>query len=396
MNYYGRSTNGFILCGLIDNDSMPDIITTCQEGISFLKNMGNRNLGENQTIYYVSGGYDVAVIKDMNLDGLNDLIYHNTYPECWGILKNDGDLNFISKVFHSGSSTTKPYVGFLDTDSLPDIVLSYSAFNRSSAYLNSGNFNFTEVVLEDHFNHDTPIMNLDDAGTDDIGLVSFDASNINLFKYIGDEQFELQSDFYAEGIYDIASFSTDDLNNDGFDDFAITRCSWTDCTDSLYIYLNDHQWSFNLHQSLYLGELAFFELKFSDLNGDSFPDIFMKGCNGLLYGNILTVLWNDGTGNFAEENPVEINETAINPVNLAMFPNPASNIITISFPGSFNKHNGDILIINTLGVKVNQVPVLQNEKESTVDISCLPGGFYFVKVRVEGDLVGTAKFFIVR
>lgn len=185
--YYNRSTNGCILSGLVDNDSLPDIITRGGGGISFLKNLGQRNLGDNQTIYSISGTFYVTVVKDMNLDNFNDLIYTNMYPQCWGVLKNNGDLNFTSKVFHSGSSTSMPYAGFLDADSLPDIAISYTNFNKSSVYLNNGNFIFTEVVLEDHFNHDTPIMNLDNSGPDDIGLVSFDVNNINLFKYIGNE-----------------------------------------------------------------------------------------------------------------------------------------------------------------------------------------------------------------
>jgi hypothetical protein len=55
----------------------------------------------------------------------------------------------------------------------------------------------------------------------------------------------------------------------------------------------------------------------------------MKGCNGLLYGNILTVLWNDGTGNFAKENPVEINENAKIPIQLTIFPNPFWSTLNI-------------------------------------------------------------------
>ena len=353
--YYTRSSGSSILCGLVDNDTLPDLITLSAEGISFLKNMGQRNLGENQTIYNTSGTLYVTVIKDLNKDNFNDLIYTNTYPECWGILKNNGDLNFTSKFFHSGSSTTMPYAGFLDIDSLPDIVLSYSAFNKSCVFLNNGNFNFTEVVLEDHFNHDTPIMNLDSAGTDDIGLVSYDVSDISLFKYIGDEQFELQSDFYADGTYDIASFSTDDLNRNGFDDFAITRCSWTNCTDSLYIYLNDYHWSFNLHQRLYLGELSFFQLEFSDLNGDSFPDIYMKGCNG---GDLLILLWNDGFGFFSYENPVGVNAPqAGSRNNISAAPNPFLNNVTITI----NAENAEDLFISIYDMTGRKVKGLQPE-----------------------------------
>lgn len=235
-------------------------------------------------------------------------------------------MSFQNEIFQSGSSTTMPYAGFLDADSLPDIVLSYSTFNRSSVYLNNGNFNFTEAVLEDHFNHDTPIMNLDNFGTDDIGLVSFDVNNINLFKYIGNEQFELQTDFYATGTYKIAGFLAADFNQDGFDDFAITRCSWTDCTDSIYIYLNNHDWSFNKPQQYFVGTLNRFISYSADFNGDSFPDIYMKGYSE---NSTIKILWNDGFGFFSYENHVKIKEKVLNPISLNVFPNPFFSDIRI-------------------------------------------------------------------
>jgi hypothetical protein len=393
LNYYNRSSDNSILCGLMDNDTLPDLITLNAEGISFIKNLGQRTLGDNHSIYNISGSVYLTVIKDMNQDNFNDLIYTNTYPQCWGVLKNNGDLSFTSKVYISGSSTTMPYAGFLDADSLPDIVLSYNVFNRSSVYLNNGNFNFTEVVLEDHFNANTPIMNLDNSIPVDIGLVSYDVSDIKLFKYIGNEQFELQSDFYATGTYDIADFLVADFNLDGYDDFAIPRCSWTDCTDSIYIYLNNHKWSFDKPQQYFVGTLYFFRFYSSDLNGDSFPDIYMKGYSE---NSTIKILWNDGFGFFSYENPVKIKENEINPIKLDIFPNPALNIITISYSGNLNNKNCDVIIFNNLGVKVSLVPVLHNEKELNADISSLPAGFYLVEVRFKGGLVGTGKFFIVR
>jgi len=56
-----------------------------------------------------------------------------------------------------------------------------------------------------------------------------------------------------------------------------------------------------------------------DLNGDEFPDIFMKGCNG---SNILTLLWNDGFGNLSFENPVKIAENLPSYYDVVIFPNP--------------------------------------------------------------------------
>lgn len=390
LNYYPRFSRISILCGKIDNDTLPDLITLSADGISFLKNLGQRNLGANQTIYSVSGSVYVTVLKDMNQDDFNDLIYTNTYPECWGILKNNGDLNFTSKFFHSGSPTSKPYAGFLDNDSLPDIALSYNALNKSSAYLNNGNFNFTEVILEDYFNSETPIMNLDNAGTDDISLVSYDASNINQLKYIGNEQFELQSDFYATGTYDIAGFLADDFNQDGFDDFAIPRCSWTDCTDSIYLYINNQEWSFYHPQQYFVGSLYFFRFYSTDLNGDSFPDIYMKGYSE---NSTIKILWNNGDGTFSYENPVKIDEKVINHMRLTIYPNPFQQQFTFNYE-LLKEGILEISIVTTIGQLVyynNYGRKSVGNYHESISLPSVQNGILFLVLRLDGAIVDSEK-----
>lgn len=81
LNYYNRFCGSFIPCGIIDSDSLPDIITGISEGISFIKNLGQGNLGDNQTIIETSGNWEVKVIEDINLNNLNDLVYTYTPGE---------------------------------------------------------------------------------------------------------------------------------------------------------------------------------------------------------------------------------------------------------------------------------------------------------------------------
>jgi hypothetical protein len=90
INYYNRLCGSFIPCGLIDSDSLPDIITGTSEGISFIKNLGQRNLSENQTIIETEGNLEVKEIIDINLDSFIDLVYTYTSGEYWGIFENYG------------------------------------------------------------------------------------------------------------------------------------------------------------------------------------------------------------------------------------------------------------------------------------------------------------------
>jgi hypothetical protein len=221
-------------------------------------------------------------------------------------------------------------VGLITDDFLPDIVLTYTAFDRSSVNVNNGNFNFTEVVLEQTFIGEAFVMDIDNQGTDDFVFVDYYSNTIPLYKFIGNDQFELQSNFYASGTYTIASFLTDDFNQDSYDDFIISRCNWYDCTDSIYVYLSDQNWSFYESQRYYIGYLGFFNLKSADLNGDSFPDLYMSGA-GTNGNKTLKILWNDGTGNFSYENPVGIKETPNpSPLSLSVSPNPFSDQVKIT------------------------------------------------------------------
>jgi hypothetical protein len=386
LNYYTRYSGNSILCGLVDNDTLPDLITLSADGISFIKNLGQRTLGDNLTIYSLSGTISLTAIKDMNQDYFNDILYTNTYPEFWGMLKNNGNLNFTNEIIQSGSSTTLPAVGFLNSDSLPDIVLSYSAFDRSSVYLNNGNFNFTEVVLEETFVGEAFVMNLDNQGTEDFVFVNYYTNTIPLYKYIGDNQFELQSNFYAPGAYTIASFLVDDFNQDGFDDFAISRCNWNYCMDSIYVYINNQNWSFNNPNSYYVGTLYFFILKSEDLNGDSFPDLYMSGYNG---NNKIKILWNNGDGTFSYQNPVKINENIISPVQINIFPNPFIAQTTINIRLA-EPEDLEISITDLLGAQYKNILLNNSAIQTSYSFSfngfkekrnTCPPGIYILTVR---------------
>jgi hypothetical protein len=201
------------------------------------------------------------------------------------------------------------------------------------------------------------VMNLNNLGTDDFAFLISYSKSIALYKFIGNDQFEWQANYYAEGNYIISSFLPADFNQDGYDDFAITRGDWSNGSDSLYVYLNDQNWSFNLNQILYIGELNWYKSCSADLNGDAFPDIFMKGCNG---SNILTLLWNDGNGNLGFENPVKVEEPASTTCNLSIYPNPFSAQIRIEINQYLSK-DVTIFISNIYGKLIKSFNLTKTE-----------------------------------
>jgi hypothetical protein len=375
------------ICGCVDEDSIPDFIAGVGQQY-FYKSNGNRTFENGIPIMTFSGTITIYGLIDLNDDEWNDLLYTNTSDENWGIYKNNGDLTFTNEIIQSGSSTTKPGVGFITEDSLPEIVLTYSAFDRSSVNVNNGNFNFTEVVLEETFIGEAFVMNLDNQGTDDFVFVNYYTNTVPLYKYSGDNQFELQSNFYAPGAYTIASFLADDFNQDGFDDFAITRCSWTDCTDSIYIYFNNQNWSFNEPTSYYVGYLGFFNLKSADLNGDSFPDLYMSGA-GTNGNKTLKILWNDGTGLFSYFNPVKIEENIIKPIQINIFPNPFFTQTTIEIKLT-EPEDIDMSITDIFGKKLEDINLINSARINSYTLSWssfevngnpYPPGIYILTVK---------------
>jgi hypothetical protein len=81
---------------------------------------------------------------------------------------------------------------------------------------------------------------------------------------------------------------------------------------------------------------------------------------------------------------------------LAIFPNPARDFISIRYPDIFGNDEKEIIIFNSLGNEVKHISATENLTETHVNISGLPTGLYFTVLKVEGEKVATGKFLVVR
>jgi len=194
--YFYDLTSLHAICGCVDEDSIPDLIAGAGQ-MYFFEGNGDHSFEVGIPIFTLSGTNSIYGLVDLNSDGLNDILYTNTTNEFWAIYRNIGNLIFTNEIIQTGSSTTMPGVGFITDDSLRDIVLSYSAFDRSSVNVNEGDLDFTEVIIEETFIGEAFVMNLDNQGTDDIAFANYYTKTVPLYKFIGDDQFELHSSFYA-------------------------------------------------------------------------------------------------------------------------------------------------------------------------------------------------------
>ncbi len=164
------------------------------------------------------------------------------------------------------------------------------------------------------------------------------------------------------------------------------------------------------------------DIAFTTLQGtltDAVITIYEGGCNGLFesgciddvgnekmpFGIIINneyeetyyiriSSWNTGSFAICLE---EINNTGINNNHIKevlVYPNPASQRINLDFGATNNPGTREIMIANTLGETVYTGE--SNEQTTSLDISFLENGMYFVRIFQNGELIKNAPISIVR
>ncbi|MCK9398857.1 MAG: T9SS type A sorting domain-containing protein [Bacteroidales bacterium] len=329
-----RSNGIFVQCGLINDDNYPDIITSDADNILFMQNNGDTTFGEEVILAPTYGGRVIEYITDMDGDSLNDLVYtYSAYYCKWGILKNEGNLQFTDHViFDDGmGGNLFPRIGSLNDDSLPDACLSYLPTGIHTL-MNNGNLTFDTSLL--CTNKASPrICKLNLTPPDDILIFSHNTDELILYENLGNNVFMNRNTLPL--IDALSSTDIADLNNDGYDDYSFALCLWSGCTDSIYISINDHNWTFYKPQQYYVGPMELFRTGTADLNGDNFSDIIMYGYSPR---NAFKILWNDGFGSFSYENPVGINErlNQSTKLKISLKPNPFSTFSLITIKSTIN------------------------------------------------------------
>jgi hypothetical protein len=386
--YYGRTT-GYLLCGCIDGDSVPDIVTTTNN-LNFIKNNGDRILEDESVVLINDINFPMNRIIDMNNDGWNDLFYQTNAYSQMGIMQNNGDLTLTDQVIYSGFSST-PSIGNLNTDNLPDIVVSFpDTVSETMVYMNNGNFNFSTLSVVDNVISDPVIMECDNSVPEDLVLFETPSANVYFYENRGNQNFEFRGNNPLINVYAVVLNDYNDFNNDGYDDICYSKCPITGCNDSVYIALNSQNWSFNKGSGYNVGTLNWFRLISTDLNDDSFPDLLMTGYNS---NNKIKILWNNGDGTFSYENPVIIQENELG-FDLILHVNPNPFFYNTQIVIKINQPSKVSLKINDL-YGFEKMSLMQSQKLSEgehiykwygVDFSgrkCSPG-IYILILEING------------
>ena len=302
-------------------------------------------------------------------------------------------MTFTNIVLGSDGGPGHPSIGFFNDDSLPDIVVSYDSQSRSevSKYLiNNGDFNFSTHILN-NIRYSTPLASeLDNLFPNDLALFLSPTNEVHLYENTGNANFIFKSIYYINNSAGVYLADKGDYNCDGFDDFSYIQCFWTGCTDSIYIELNDQDWSFEPAQQYYIGTLNWFRIKSIDLNGDSYPDFYMTGYDS---NNKIKILWNNGDGTFSYLNPVGISESGFERKQLiGISPNPFWETTKIAFECSTTS-DVSLKIIDMRGIDVKNLITGQTKLKGIHQIiwdgtdnsgkKCNPG-VYIISLKLNG------------
>ena len=320
----------------IDNDGNLDLVVTStseidrfnpgfgQNGqVSIFFGNGDGNFG-NEVTYDVGGEPRSVAIGDLNQDGTKDLVIGNLDDDRVSVLLGNGNGTFNDPVNYNAfpppetsdefrTSAIEVKIEDFDGDRIVDIVAGNS---KSIVVLNGngdGTFVNTPLIEESFAPDEIEIADFNNDGNQDLlksqGSVTVSFGN-------GDGTFGEEISTYT-GAYSRFEF-VGDLNGDGLQDLVISNALrqfpifYSETEVSLL--LNNGDGTFGDRQELFAPQRNVESTNRGDFNGDGFIDVAIGNYTDqfvpdpdAFYGGYLefvksqvSVLLNDGTGNFGE------------------------------------------------------------------------------------------------
>ena len=340
----------------IDSNTMPEIIAkhwNPDEQCAYLALTYNNLL--SNIVYYTlntSGGINSVDSGDVNADSFTDIVVASNNLQFWGILYNDGLGGLSLPEYYDVAHPGDIICGKLNSDNRDDIIVRsdsiYIFFSYESGF---------ETYSIFGGGTDLEIADLDNDGDNDIIGTSniFGGTGIYIYENIGNNEFlahpSLAFDFFS------TSLKLSDLNNDHLPDLV---CAGSD--NGFYTIMNEGDFTFlnPVFTSVQYYNEGTRRICCSDFDGNGYNDVALIRHIYITIPTNLTILFNDGNGDFVEEPQVGVNDNCILNIEdceLSNYPNPFNPSTEIRFQISdfSDIDSAEITIYNLKGQRVKSL-----------------------------------------
>lgn len=357
------------------------------------------------------------VSADLNNNGFKEIIVASYYDNKIIFYKNiNGDIQYYQREILEYDSDGSYFTNFnifckdIDQDGLIDLLITHDFKDEVYWYKNLGNYNFSsKIIIDNTIDKPTAIVagDIDNDGDIDLIVGAKNDKNVYLFVNDGNNTFATKRVLYTTS-YGVSKIKIADLDNNGFLDIISGNeaggISWVKNIDGT-----------NFSDKMYLagGSGDGFEFDFLDINNDTYLDVFFFSnyddnisyrLNNLgnsfsndntTIGNTVEDLYNMKIVDFDKDGYKDIIATTINSSKIGWFQQKDnetfSDFIEISDNVSKVKYfltedlnnDGNFEIINSSDEKNLSVFTLNsttnNYKEKIIDINMSPA--YVVKIR---------------
>ena len=433
-----------------NNDGNTDIAQTkrddplnvfCDWGVSIILGNGDGTFQEPLT-YLVPSNHWYLDVADFNEDGNIDIATSGISTDTAipghvvSILFGNGDGTLQNSVIISvpNGDKGKIYSHDLNDDGHADLIICHFWGKYVSIMLGDGTGSFTittfyggrEIV-------DAAVADFNEDGHKDLIVSGEYIDSVYVLFGDGLGDFGNRLPIYT-GIPGVPTYHNNpwgvtaaDFDGDGHADFALgLHGKFPEDHDSIGIWLGKGDGTF--HQPFRLDANArIYQLKTVDINRDSIPDIVAQ--NGYSAWLSIYLGRGDGTFDFAGKwggggyGPMDTadfnNDGWLDAVSAALYmncsggtfiespdadeallltvlPNPASSFVAVELRdyGSGLTSSLSLSIYNALGAHIKEVPV--TDSRSSIDVSDLPAGLYFIELCDQKHALATAKLMIIR
>ena len=276
----------------MNNDGLLDVIVenSFAGTMTVALNRGN-GVFENRETRYPAGVYPTMVaVADLNADGKPDIAVPNSSTTTVSVLLNDGMGGVLPAVAQSvGTQPVGITLSDVDGNGQPDIVTANSGSNNISVRLNQGNATFAAVVNYGVGSNPVSVAaaQLTADGQLDLAVVNKASNTVSVLLNQGNGSFGTATHYLAGS--SPVWVAAGDMNGDGKADLAIAN----DLNMEVNVLLNQGNGSFAPSIGYWSGTNPA-AVAVGDLNGDSRADIAVanKGSRDV------SVLLNQGNGSF--------------------------------------------------------------------------------------------------